>query len=167
MKAFDIFGEGVSFEYDGKSTHRSYLGSLLSIGIIVITISYAVRRFLVMQDRADTVHLQTPITDLYSKESPLDYETTDFDFAFGLKSNTDFNPVFQDPEGYAKFGVYLREWGVVDGTFKREDKPLGYHRCSAEDANGRFVAKNPIRLLEVQALFCLDDPSELKLYGDP
>ena len=57
VKAFDIFGESVAFEYDGKSTYRSYLGSLLSIGIIVITLSYAVKRFIVMQDRADTVHL--------------------------------------------------------------------------------------------------------------
>ena len=146
VKAFDIFGETVSFEYDGKSTYRSYLGSLLSIGIIVITISYAVNRFLVMQDRADTVHLQTPITDLYSKESPLDYSMTEFDFAFGLQSTSSFNIKFEDPEGYAEFRVFIREYGPVNGVYKLEDKELAYHRCTKEDANGRFRPKKPIRI---------------------
>ena len=56
-KACDIFGESVSFEYDGRSTYKSYLGSLLSIGIFVITISFAAKQFIVMMDRADTTHL--------------------------------------------------------------------------------------------------------------
>ena len=57
IKAFDFFGEGISFEIDGKSTYRSYLGTFLSLSVIVITISYAFSRYRILMDYGDTVHL--------------------------------------------------------------------------------------------------------------
>ena len=54
IKNFDLFGEGVSFEIEGRATKTSYLGSFISLSIIVITISYAATRFSIMRDYNDT-----------------------------------------------------------------------------------------------------------------
>ena len=56
LKSIDKFGEGVSFEIEGRATKTSYLGSLLSITLIVITLSYAWTRFEVMRSYGDTAH---------------------------------------------------------------------------------------------------------------
>ena len=54
IKSFDLFGEGVTFEIEGRSTKTSYLGSLISLVIIVITTSYAFTRFNIMREYNDT-----------------------------------------------------------------------------------------------------------------
>ena len=56
FKSFDFFGEGISFEIEGESTHRTCLGALCSIAIIIVTLSYAASRFDVMLNYGDSVH---------------------------------------------------------------------------------------------------------------
>ena len=84
IKSFDLFGEGVGFEIEGRATNTSYLGSLISLAIIVITFSYAASRFTVMSDYADTSHQTTTSQSEYSQENPLTYEQTNFNFALSL-----------------------------------------------------------------------------------
>ena len=45
IKSFDSFGQGVTFQIEGDSVKRSYLGAFFSIAIIVLTLSYAVDRY--------------------------------------------------------------------------------------------------------------------------
>ena len=54
FKSLDLFGEGVSLEVDGQATHKTWVGALFSLVIIVVTISYAVTRFEVMRKYGDT-----------------------------------------------------------------------------------------------------------------
>ena len=71
-------------------------------------------------------------------------------------------------EGYAEFRVVLTEFGPTeDGSFFTTDIELEYHRCTDEWASERFLFKNEIRQKEVQALYCIDHPEELNLYGSP
>ena len=44
FKSFDMFGEKVNFLIDGSSTMQSYTGALFSLGIIVLTLFFAVTR---------------------------------------------------------------------------------------------------------------------------
>ena len=45
-KSIDIFGEGVSFNIGGQGqTFKTYCGSLLTLSLIVITATYATKRF--------------------------------------------------------------------------------------------------------------------------
>ena len=54
-KCFDIFGKGVKFNIgDGQSTHKTYFGSLLALACIVITATYAFKRYTVMSKYGDT-----------------------------------------------------------------------------------------------------------------
>ena len=55
-KSFDMFGEGVGFNIgEGQATHKTYFGSLLTLAVIVITVTYAFKRYTVMSKYADTV----------------------------------------------------------------------------------------------------------------
>ena len=87
IKSFDLFGEGVVFEIEGRPTKTSYLGSLISLVIIVITISYAFTRFGIMRDHSDTSYQETTSDAEYSPESPLTYEKSHFDFAIGIQED--------------------------------------------------------------------------------
>ena len=56
IKSIDAFGEGVGFNIgDGQSTHTTYFGSLLTLAILVITGTYAFKRYNVMKEYGDTV----------------------------------------------------------------------------------------------------------------
>ena len=55
IKSVDIFGESVGFNIGGEtSTHKTYFGSLLTLVIIAITVTYAFKRYNVMSDYGDT-----------------------------------------------------------------------------------------------------------------
>ena len=45
MKSLDIFGQTVGFEFAGRASLNSYLGALLSLGVAIVTLFYAVGRF--------------------------------------------------------------------------------------------------------------------------
>ena len=46
----------MSFEIDGGDSYKSYLGSLLSLVIIIVTGSYTFLRFNKMREYGDSVH---------------------------------------------------------------------------------------------------------------
>ena len=50
LRKFDNYGESTSFLIKGKDTENSVCGSLVSIIVLLITLSYAVRRFQVMKE---------------------------------------------------------------------------------------------------------------------
>ena len=59
VKVFDIFGSSVSFNVKGNSTHRTYMGAVLSLIMIGITLTYAFKQLSVMTSYGDTAHQST------------------------------------------------------------------------------------------------------------
>ena len=56
VKSLDMFGKGVGFNIGGgKATHQTYFGSLFTLLVIVITGTYAFKRYTVMSGYEDTV----------------------------------------------------------------------------------------------------------------
>ena len=43
IKSVDLFGESPGFLINGSATKGTFLGALLSLGVIVITLSYGIR----------------------------------------------------------------------------------------------------------------------------
>ena len=80
-----MFGEGVSFEIEGRATKTTYLGSLFSLALIVVTISYAATRFNIMKEYSDTRYQETTSQAGYTVQQPLKYVETGFDFAISIK----------------------------------------------------------------------------------
>ena len=69
----------------------------------------------------------------------MDYKKSGFDFAFGLKYNTDnFDPVFFDSDGYLEFELILEDWQAQGDKYVGNIDELAYHRCTEEDISNRF-----------------------------
>ena len=58
FKSFDQWGEGVGFQIKGEGTYNSYTGAFLTLVIIVITLSYAIKQYGTMVDYEDTKYMQ-------------------------------------------------------------------------------------------------------------
>ena len=56
IKSLDSFGEGVTFNIgDGETTHKSYLGSILTLMVFVIVATFGFKRYTVMSNYEETV----------------------------------------------------------------------------------------------------------------
>ena len=55
-KSIDMFGEGVGFNIGGgKETHKTYVGSILTLMVIMITATYIFKRYSVVSGYEDTL----------------------------------------------------------------------------------------------------------------
>ena len=66
-KSIDMFEESIGFSMDkkGNASNKSVLGALLSLIVIVISTTYAVKRYGVMVNFEDTVHSQVEEINIY------------------------------------------------------------------------------------------------------
>ena len=105
-RRFDIFGQGVSFNVDGKEKVNSCMGASMSLLVAVVTITYAWTRFGVLlefgdtkfQDRKDYCGSAIE-TEVFSQSD------TNFNIAFGLR-NLGVNKKV-DSYGYLELSVHL------------------------------------------------------------
>ena len=71
VKSLDIFGEGVGFNIGGgQNSHKTYLGSLLTLVIIVICGTYAFKRYTVLKKYSDTTYQTSSGIEAVTKDSP-------------------------------------------------------------------------------------------------
>ena len=167
IKSFDLFGEGVTFEIEGRSTKTSYLGSLISLVIIVITTSYAFTRFGIMREYNDTSYQETTSDAEYSPESPLTYEKSQFDFAIGIQDNNAGELQFPaDIDTHFYFSVINFVNGLEDGSPSLELNSLKLRQCTQEDVESRFSTSHPGIKSALLASYCLEDPGSFGLYGE-
>ena len=60
FKSQDTHGsESIGFKVNGEGQFKTYLGALLSLLSLIVLTSYAVQRFIVMQEFLGTRHLDT------------------------------------------------------------------------------------------------------------
>ena len=85
FRSFDMFGKSVGFRIEGKETHGSYIGAILTILVIFVTLSYAFRRFDILSSYGDTTHQVSQEANEYSKDSPLAFADTSLVFNFAIK----------------------------------------------------------------------------------
>ena len=160
LKSFDLFGKGVSFEIEGRSTKATYLGALISLTIIIITISYAARRFEIMKEYNDTTYQETTTLSNYTPEQPLTYEQTGFDFAISIKDVDSPTPYFIDIDPYLNLSVTNFEIKKEDGSPSGPKiEHLSVHRCTEGDIESRFSSYSAEDKAQLLTMYCLDDPS--------
>ena len=105
FKRIDLFGETVEFQIDGKASYGSLMGAVLSILVLVVTLSYAFKRFNVMTTFGDTFHQITQQPVDFSKDDPLIWADTGMVFNFALKTAADYNTHFVDTHGYIEYNL--------------------------------------------------------------
>ncbi len=83
IKSVDFFGQSIGFEVAGRGTLNSFLGALLSLSIVVITLFYATDRFETMIDYGDTTYLSVK-EDGVNGDTMFEQPQTNFNIAFEL-----------------------------------------------------------------------------------
>ena len=56
QKSIDIFGERVNFNIDGSDSHKGIFGSIVTVCIALIVLSYGLDKFFLMIEYRDTIH---------------------------------------------------------------------------------------------------------------
>ena len=86
-RRFDIFGQGVSFNVDGKEKVNSCMGATMSLLVVFLTAAYAWIRFGVLLEFGDTKFQDRKdyrgsaiATEVFSQSD------TNFNVAFGLRT---------------------------------------------------------------------------------
>ena len=100
VKSFDSFGESISLKMEGQSTHKTYLGSFLSILIIAITYTYVYKRYVVMTEFDDSTHQTTFEKFTSTRDAAFGQEETGFNFAPALIISKDNGEVLAVEPGY-------------------------------------------------------------------
>ena len=83
VKEVDIFGEGISFNIGrNQSKYKTYLGSILTLAVIIITSTYAFKRYSIMLDFGDTVYLNSFLPFQSNRNQSLAQNETNFLLSF-------------------------------------------------------------------------------------
>ena len=116
IKSFDIFASGINFNVDGKEkANQSYLGTAMTVILMVLTCTYAFRRYNVMVEYGDTVHQTTIQPHLTTKDDIL--EDTTFKIGLALSSynfRTD-QVELDDFSEYLEFKTYINTVYFANG----------------------------------------------------
>ena len=103
---FDFFGEQVGFSVNGQKSHKSYEGTIISLGILATVLSFAVNKFILSITHSDTMHT-TAVEKNYFDEST-EYKFDSFHAAFALIEHSTLEPV-QDLERFMTLTVAQEE----------------------------------------------------------
>jgi len=85
FRSFDMFGKSIGFRIEGKETHGSYIGAILTILVSFVTLSYSFRRIDILTSYGDTSHQVSQAVNDFSKEDPLAFADTSLVFNFAIK----------------------------------------------------------------------------------
>ena len=114
-KRFDIFGQGVLFNAEGKETVTSCLGATLSLLVTVITIAYAWTRLNVLLEFGDTTFQETNNYRGSTLESDV-YRQSDTNFNIAFSMNSLLMEDI-DMHGYLEFEVDLYQSNEFRGLY--------------------------------------------------
>ena len=175
IKDLDRFGEIFTMPFDSKETHvRSFMGTICSLFLVIITIAYAFTKMEVLILRKDVDVIST-VNDLHFDDTFIFNNENGFNLAVAFTSYDSETEWILDPSyGQLVFNSY--SWGPnPDGSYFTERKKLESHVCTREElgledpTKSRFLELHetgaPFIDIYQKKLLCLD-PSELYVYGD-
>ena len=179
--SLDMFAQSQSFEVEGKTSYRTFLGSLLSLLIIIIVTPYAVKRYSIMVDYKDTRYStsnrQNKLVNEHSdSENGITFEKAQFKMAFTVVSiNLETEVTGDDPmdlhdkdtwRNYIDVGLKYR-W--YNSYYEDHSEDIPMHPCGNFTEEG-FYEPAPLWKEATIAIYnnnmmCIDDNDKYKLYG--
>ena len=110
FKRFDLFGNGVSFTFDGQSSYQSVCGAILTIISTTLALIFFNEKYLIFIDKEDTNYQEWVEFGANSaNQNPIGYKETGYNFAFSVApldfAIRDWKP---DPEmlDYLEIGIF-------------------------------------------------------------
>ena len=88
IKRVDAFGEGVGFTIGGEGTHKTCLGTLITILVYAIVLIYGTNKFHKFKERADTTYQTKFHRDGLSATEEFTFEEIGANFAIGFGTLT-------------------------------------------------------------------------------
>ena len=122
-KRFDIFGQGVAFNVDGKETVNSCMGATMSLLVAFVTIAYAWTRFSVLLEFGDTKFQDSEDYRGSAIETEVFTQSdTNFNVAFGLQLLPGLQFWVDDLTEVLRFSAWMIRDTESGGPIE-----LGYH----------------------------------------
>ena len=97
-KKFDIFGQDVKFNVNGKSTVNTCIGATMSIFVAFLTIAYAWIRIDILLQFGDTRYQETVETREDLDTEFFNQSDTGFNIAFALRPHPQVNETYTQAE---------------------------------------------------------------------
>lgn len=166
FKSLDMFGEGIGFSIYGRGVHQSYLGALVSLIAIVVTLSYALDRAQTMLEYNDTTHQETRTDEEYTIDAPLEYNESGVQIAVTIVNALTFTPDLH-PDGYLDVKFNIVEWGWSQGELGITETVLPTFVCTEDYLKTHYTDITSTKKLDLfsNASFCITDPSSISLFG--
>ena len=110
-KSFDAFGTPIKLTLNGEHKHKTYLGSVMSILVLTITLLYASFRWKIMRDYGDNINAIIYERKTVPLEDPIRMDDAQMNLAYSIQkqeSNGERVPIVLD--GYLEINLTMRQW---------------------------------------------------------
>ena len=151
----------------GESEVRTNIGGISTILVILMVLSYALNKLVILIDRKDVSITEHRDISVYPLTKTVNVNEIGFRMAFTVENYLD-NKLINDPR-YVKW--YLRMYAKRNGEWYQEMLP--YHTCTQADFDSFAPltkvtgAKLHDMTQDRRPMFCLDDwPEDMILGGD-
>ena len=133
FKSIDMFGQSISFTWNGEEEYKTPYGAFVSAVIILTLLAYTGYKIdEVIQRKSPTVSKTTSLVSEIDAAKPFSPQELGFDFAFGLN-----NPL--DPSlGYVSVS-YINWTQTGNGTHSKISKNIDLVTCG--DTNFNYTNK--------------------------
>ena len=129
FKKLDLFSSNVAFRENGGDSFGSVIGAVVSLAIIVVVAMFAVSKYQIVIDKADTNHNQY-VERKQLPEEVIGQDQLQFQFAFGVfdyKGGFDGKTRPESVEGQLAMSAEI--WSRTAETWKVE-QVLTTHKCN-------------------------------------
>ena len=86
-KSFDAFGTPIKLTVNGEDAHRTYLGSVMSIFVLSVTLMYASIRWQILMDYGDTISSATKERKTVPLEDPIQMVDAQMNLAYSIQKD--------------------------------------------------------------------------------
>ena len=110
-KSFDAFGTPIKLTLNGEHKHKTYLGSVMSILVLTITLLYASFRWKIMRDYGDNINAIIYERKTVPLKDPIRMDDAQMNLAYSIQkqeSNGERVPIVLD--GYLEINLTMRQW---------------------------------------------------------
>ena len=135
FKRMDLFGKLFVFEmHKGDRMHRTVIGSIMTLLLVPVTITYGVMRFNVMLGYDDSNILIVDHLNYWTEDDVITTSKDNFQVAFAFVNYQDSSESLKNLPEYGEIGAYYKTWGDTDnpGTFY---KSIPSRPCTAKELN--------------------------------
>ena len=84
LSKFDLFGERIGFNIDGKESYSSLIGLFMSFVTLTVMCIYSVTRMVILVNIGDTRYTSRSQESVYDNDLQIEFLDTDIDFVFNI-----------------------------------------------------------------------------------